>query len=352
MEVKPAVAPWHERSVLLLGCGSIGRRHARVLRSMGVIDLRLYDIESTKAEALATDIRGARVERSVEEALDRTPDAVYVLTPPEHHVPLAVRALASGAHVFCEKPLSTSTQELSVLSDAIVTSGKCFMVGLCFRFHPGLRRMHRLVVGEGAAGRVLSIRAFVGEHLPTVRPDYRTLFSADSVGVFDLVHDLDLVMWLAGGPPHTVHSIHGSFSGIGINAPDVAEVIMAFPGGTLGSVHLDYFLRPRRRYLEALGLDGTIRIEFEDWNTYAITTTPASGNATREVSVTDRDEMFRNENGHFMNAIVHGAPITTGLAEGSWTVELLERLKLGEGKQEPARASTRHTSHRSVEANT
>jgi predicted dehydrogenase len=347
MEVNPATAPWRDRSVLLLGCGSIGRRHARVLRSLGVIDLRLYDTDRDKAVSLAAETPGSRVEGSLEEALGRKPDAVYVLTPPGSHVPLAIRALQGGSHVFCEKPLSTSTQDLPALSDAIATSGKRFMVGLCFRFHPGLRRMHRLVVDEAAVGRALSVRAFVGEHLPTVRPDYRTLFSATSVGVFDLVHDLDLVMWLAGGPPHTVHALHGSISDIGISAPDLAEVIMAFPAGTIGSVHLDYFVRPRRRYLEAIGTGGTIRIDFEDWNAYTVTATPASGTATRETCATERDEMFRDQSSHFLDAIARGAPIATGLAEGSWTVALLERLQLGDG--EAPRSSARHSRHAAAE---
>jgi predicted dehydrogenase len=342
MEVTPAGPEWRDRSILLVGCGSIGRRHARVLRSLGVLDLRFYDTDRRKAASLATEVSSSHVERSLEEALDRGPDAVFVLTPPEHHVPLAVEALRSGAHVFCEKPLSTSTQDLPALADAIAASGRRFMVGLCFRFHPGLMRMHRAVVDEGAVGRPLSIRAFVGEHLPTVRPDYRTLFSASSVGVFDLVHDLDLVMWLAGGPPHTVHTLHGSLSDVGISAPDLAEVIMAFPSGAIGSVHLDYFVRPRRRYLEAIGIDGTIRIDFEDWDAYTVTTTPASGLPTSETGVTNRDEMFRNQSSHFMDAIDRGAPIATGLEEGAWTVGLLERLEL-HGLQEPPRASAVRT---------
>jgi predicted dehydrogenase len=273
-----------------------------VLRSLGVRDLRLFDADTDKAAARAPRRAGGR----------------------------ALEALEAGAHVFCEKPLSVATSDLPRLAAAIEGSGRRFMVGLCFRFHPGLRRMHRMVVGDGAVGRIVAIRGLVGEHLPTVRPDYETLFSAGSIGVFDLVHDLDLVMWFAGGPPHTTHAIFGSFSDIGIDAPDVAEVIMAFADRRVGSVHLDYFLRPRRRYLEAIGTEGTLRIDFADWDSYVITTTPVAGAAVQEVHATERDEMFREENRHFLQAIVEGTAIDTGMAEGTWTVEVLERIGAGQ----------------------
>ena len=63
-----------------------------------------------------------------------------------------------------------------------------------------------------------------------MRPDYRSLFSAQHGGAFDLMHDIDLALWYAGLPVSQVYALSGSYSDIGIAAPDVAEILIGFEG--------------------------------------------------------------------------------------------------------------------------
>src|SRR5205085_7137903 len=135
------------------------------------------------------------------------------------------------------------------------------MVGLCFRYHKGLREVKQLLC-DGAIGRLVSIRALMGEHLPDVRPDYRTLFSAQYSGAFDLMHDIDLALWFANQPVREVKAIYGSYSDMGIQAPDLVEILIDFEDRCLASVHLDFFQRPRRRQIELIGVAGVIAVEF------------------------------------------------------------------------------------------
>ena len=143
------------------------------------------------------------------------------------------------------------------------------MVGLCFRYHKGLLKA-RQIVDAGRIGRIVSIRALMGEHLPDVRPDYRDLYLAKYNGAFELMHDIDLAIWFAGQEARTVHSIHGRFSDIGIEAPDLVEILLEFPDRCVASVHLDFFQLPRRRQIELMGTRGTITVEFASWNECAI----------------------------------------------------------------------------------
>ena len=96
------------------------------------------------------------------------------------------------------------------------------MVALCFRYHEGLVRAKQYL-DSGRIGRLVSIRALMGEHLPDVRPDYRTMYLALHNGAFELMHDVDLALWYAGQPVRKVHCVYGTYSDIGIQAADMVR---------------------------------------------------------------------------------------------------------------------------------
>lgn len=311
-------------SVLLIGCGSIGRRHARVLSELGVRDVRVYDPDVEQSRRVAAEVAGVTVEASLSQALEKKPFAVFVLTPPASHIELSVRSLRAGCHVFCEKPLSFAVDQLDLLGREVAESGKRFAVGLCFRYHPGLVEA-KARIAAGAIGRLVSIRGHVGEHLPTVRPDYRTLFSSRYLGVFDLIHDIDLALWFAGEEPSRAFSIHGNFSDVDMAAPDAAEVTMEFPNRCIASVHLNFFQKPRRRSIELIGTEGTLRVEFGSWDRYTIEEYKIDEQRVSE-HTTERDEMFRAEDREFLTSALEGAPTPVGYAEGSRSIRVLSTI--------------------------
>ena len=110
------VSDWRDLSVLIAGCGSIGKRHARVLRQLGVRDLRACDPVSSQREGLKTQVPGVSLYDSFEQALADQPDAVLIGTPPKMHIPMSIAALRNGANVLCEKPLSDSLEGVDELA--------------------------------------------------------------------------------------------------------------------------------------------------------------------------------------------------------------------------------------------
>ena len=218
----------HSICVLIVGCGSIGRRHARILHSLGIEDLWVCDPASDQRKMLAAETAVAREFDSFAKSLAAGPDAVFLCTPPALHIPMSVQALDCGAHVFCEKPLSDTLQGVDKLTNAVKRSGKAFMVGYCFRYHEGLLKA-RSYLDAGRIGRLISIRCRMGEHLPTVRPDYKSVLSANSIGAFDLTHEIDLACWFAEGLPIAeVKAIFGKFSDVEMAAPDLVELLVRF----------------------------------------------------------------------------------------------------------------------------
>jgi predicted dehydrogenase len=160
--------------VALVGCGHMGRHHARTIAAHPDCALvTTVDIRAPRAEAIAVEY-GAQV---ADEAGDV--DAVVIATPPSTHAALARHYLAEGRWVLVEKPLATSVDDVRTLP-----SGR-LAIGHIERFNPAVRAL-----GEVRPSFVEAVR---------VGP--RSGRSADVNVVFDLmIHDLDLFLaWTTGG---------------------------------------------------------------------------------------------------------------------------------------------------------
>ncbi len=314
---------WRELAALVVGCGSIGKRHSRVLRQIGVKTLYACDPVPAQVEAAAKDARFDRVAGTFLEGLALRPDVVFLCTPPAFHVPQATQAIEAGCAVFTEKPLSVSLEGVSELEALVSRTGRTCMVGLCFRFHQGLLKARRLLQ-QGRIGRLVSVRALMGEHLPDVRPDYRDLYLAKYNGAFELMHDIDLAIWYADQRVRRVHAIHGNYSDIGIAAPDLVEILLEFDNRCTANVHLDFFEQPRRRQIELMGARGTIIVEFASWTECTVSVFDrAGGRWESEVLKTDRDDMFRDEDTEFLQAAAAGRPAGCSVAQGRKSLEVV-----------------------------
>jgi predicted dehydrogenase len=315
------VKRWQDISMLIVGCGSIGKRHARVLAELGATDLRACDPSAEQRRALVEQVPSVKTCDSFEAALSDRPDAVLICTPPAMHIPMAQKAIKAGCHVLTEKPLSDSSDGIDDLIALAEQHRKKVMVALCFRYHDGLVKA-KAYLDSGRIGRLASVRALMGEHLPDVRPDYRTLFSAKVGGAFDLMHDIDLALWYTGQSVRRVHAVYGNYSDIGIEAPDLVEILMDFEDRCAATVHLDFFQRPRRRQMELIGTKGVITVEFARWDhcTVAIYEAARAKWDVEELT-TDRDDMFRAEDREFLEAVAGDKPVRSTIAEGRKSLE-------------------------------
>ena len=319
------VEAWQSLSVLIVGCGSIGKRHARNLAKLGIGDIRVCDPVASQMEGLCAETPSSQPYPSFEAGLAARPDCVWIMTPPRLHIPMALRALMAGAHVFCEKPLCDSLDGVDELQRALAGSDRKMMVGLCFRFHEGLQQAKRML-DAGQIGRLVSVRALMGEPINESRPDYKQVWTPEAIrwGAFDLTHEIDLAIWFAGQPLRRVESVHGSFSDIGLQTPDVAEVVMEFEDRCCASVHLDFFQSPRRRQLELIGTNGVITIEFAAWDACTLAVWSRSSPQWQQQTIaTHRDDMFCAESREFLEAVVTDRPIACTVEEGLKSVRVV-----------------------------
>src|SRR6266508_1766765 len=98
------------RRVIVVGVGSIGRRHVRLLLERPDIAVEIVESNPTALTAARQEFGELTAHPGYQSALETTPDVVWIATPTALHAEQAIAALSAGAHVFCEKPMSHSVE--------------------------------------------------------------------------------------------------------------------------------------------------------------------------------------------------------------------------------------------------
>lgn len=254
-----------KRRFLVIGCGSIGKRHIDNLRHLGANDIIAFDTQATRAAEVAA-AHGVETVASLEAAWEQRPDVCLITAPTSLHLALARQSAEHGCHLFIEKPLSHSWQGVEELLGVVARQRLVTLVGCNMRFHPGLREIKRLLA-ENAVGRVIAVRVDVGQYLPDWHPweDYRRGYSARSeLGggvILDAIHELDYLRWFFG-PVADAVCLAGKLSQLEIDTEDIAAMLLRFNNGIFGEVHLDYVQRAYRRTCQVIGDEGTIHWDF------------------------------------------------------------------------------------------
>ena len=271
----------------VIGCGSIGQRHIRNLRALGARTITAYDRDAAR---LARSVQEQAVTpcASVQAGLADRPEVVLICTPPHLHTVLAQQAIDAQAHVFLEKPIANVLDGVPDLLRAAQERERFIYVAYNLRFHAGLRKLKELL-DSGAIGRLLAIRAEVGQYLPDWRPtqDYRQGYNVSAAMgggiILDASHELDYVRWL-GGEVESVACMAGQLSDLEMDVEDTAAIILRLTNRVIAEVHLDCVQRGYARNCKLIGTDGTLIWEFKEgvrqllpdktWRVYPITPDP------------------------------------------------------------------------------
>jgi predicted dehydrogenase len=251
----------HELSgpILVMGCGSIGSRHIRNLKTLGIRELIAYDVDRSRAERVSEEY-GIRGVWDLD-GLKRI-DAAFICTSTRFHLTAAAQALDLGAHLFIEKPISDTLDGVDDLLRRAQHLQREIMIGFNLRNHPCLQRI-KMLLDERRIGRVVGARLQFGQYLPDWHPweDYRRGYSANKkLGggvILDRVHEIDYIGWLLG-EFRDVTCVAGKQSGLEIDTEDYAEILLRCESGPIVEIHLDYIQRVYSSSCQIIGEDGTI----------------------------------------------------------------------------------------------
>jgi predicted dehydrogenase len=328
--------------ILIVGLGSIGRRHLANLRALGWTRIRA--VRSRASSWDDSELGDLPVDRDLSAALSRRPLGVIVSNPSALHVAVALEAARAGAHVLIEKPLSDDLQGVAELESVVAARRLHALVGFQFRYNPGLRHI-RTWLRAGAIGSVVSAQVHWGEYLPDVHPweDYRAGYAArPELGggvLLTLSHPFDYLRWLLGDIAHEA-TIESRRDSLGLAVDTCVDVTARFASGASAHVHLNFVERPRNHRLTLIGTEGTLT-----WNDSDSAARRFDVDSRRWETVPppegfERNWMFRDEMRHFL-ACVRGdeQPICT-IADGRAALEMAvaARQVIG-GMRMPARTA-------------
>jgi predicted dehydrogenase len=207
-------------------------------------------------------------------------------------------------------------------------------VGYTLRYHPGFIELQG-VLGSGAVGRPLLLRAEVGQYLPDWRPgvDYRTTITASqSLGggpLLELSHELDLARALLGMPV-SVSAHLARVGDLAIDTEDTADLVLRHQSGEAGraavsSIHLDILQRPLRRLLRLTGTDGELQLDLAAGTLVRIAT-DGSTFAVPFRAVADRNELYLAELADLL-AAMDGRTPRVGLEDGIATMRIIDAAR-------------------------
>ena len=232
--------------VLIIGLGSIARKHIEALRTLEP-DVELEALRSSNTSPSFPYVKDIY-------ALPQKPDYDFIIisNPTSLHAETIKNLLDYKIPLFLEKPLfhTLGHEDIieSVKNNDILTYVACnlrFVDSLSF-LHDYLKDHPDICVNE--------INSYCGSHLPDWRPgkDYRKSYSANPEmggGVhLDLIHELDYICWLFGYPSESI-GFFRNVSSIDIEAMDYANYLLFYPHFT-ASIVLNYYRRDYKRTLE------------------------------------------------------------------------------------------------------
>lgn len=179
--------------LLIIGCGSIGSRHARNAQALGH-SVILSDPDPSRAPYV--DYREALEKEHINGAV--------VASPSNLHVEAAQYLAGKGIPIFMEKPLATSRQGLAELLQIVKEKKVVTMMAQSYRFHEGMLALKK-ILDSGTLGKPLRVSYTGGQYLPDWHPerDYRQEYAAQKKmgggAMFtSMSHTLDTVEWLFG----------------------------------------------------------------------------------------------------------------------------------------------------------
>ena len=317
--------------ILIIGSGSVGKRHARNLAEMGC-RISCVDPREDRQKELAAETPVSGAFTSTANALDRQHDlsGVVVASPTAFHPSDLIGSVEAGLPVLLEKPVAKSAPEAHEMLQASERLNVPVLLGYTWRWWPPLARVRELL-SQQAIGRVRHVQFHMSAHLADWHPwePYKDFFMASvSQGggaLLDESHWIDLMVWLFGVPSRINGSVE-KISDLDIETDDNVDVLATYPDGLRVSLHLDLYGRPHEKFIRFVGEMGTL-LWSADPNRIAL------GKDMEQVwqeefFQCDRNDMFMAVAREYLDMVAGRIAPSCTLAEGLQVMELIEAIRL------------------------
>jgi len=229
----------------VLGAGHLGKIHLRLLQQSEHFELiGFYDPSKENATAVSKEF-GYKAFETIDQLL-REVDVVDIVTPTLSHFDCAQQAIASGKHVFIEKPITKTFEEASVLRDMAKEHQVRGQVGHVERFNPAFT----------AVKEAIQSPMFIETHrLAEFNPR-----GTDVPVVLDLmIHDIDIILSVVDSK---VKNIQASGISVISETPDIANARIEFENGCVANLTASRISMKNMRKTRFFQKDAYISVDF------------------------------------------------------------------------------------------
>jgi predicted dehydrogenase len=234
--------------VAVVGCGRMGRFHARVYSEMAGV--KLVGVCDTNAEVAKTvaDEFACRSFATPEELLAALPvRACTIATPTAHHVDAAEFFLSRGVACLVEKPLARDVAEARRIVEASKRYKMPVQVGHIERFNPAIRAMNRLEMQP--------------QFIEVTRISPLTFRSIDVGVVLDvMIHDIDIVLKLAQSAVAKIDAVGVSVVG---ESEDICNARITFENGCVANITASRLALKTERKLRVFSRDAYVSLDYQ-----------------------------------------------------------------------------------------
>lgn len=322
--------------VLVVGCGSIGKRHVGNL-------LERDDIEHifvvTKIDPVSLNFNRHKKVTFIKPPALSTPDLSYIAlmsfsksdfaiiaNETSKHMDWAISLGKLGINLLIEKPLSHTLDRVAELRNIVDEMKIKVMVGYNLRFLEIMGAIKEYLA-KGLLGKIYFAKIEVGQYLPSWRKDvdYRSTYSAEkSLGggvSLDLSHEIDYMKYLFGFPL-SWKTIKGKVSDLAITSDDIFEGVYRY-NNYLCDVHMDYLQEHKKRECRIVGSKGSLICDFVKKG-LELNSSVDGGLCINNPDVFDVDKTYKIELGQFIRAIQRDESPAITVDDGIDVLKLIE----------------------------
>jgi predicted dehydrogenase len=319
-----------EMNALVVGYGSIGRRHI----------LNLSKLDSIEEIVVYTKIKNcteSAYERKVSfiDASSLSLDAVadqyevdfaIIANETYKHIDTAVILAERGIHLFIEKPLSHNLEKVDLLKEIMQKNRIKSFVAYNLQFLPAIQYI-KDQISQKVLGDLYFAQIEVGQYLPSWRHtvNYKDSYSAYAEyggGVaLDLSHEVDYMRFLFGEPSYW-KTVKSKVSELDINSEDIFEGIYKYEQGFICQIHMDYLQRKAKRRIRIVGSQGEIVCDFiKKWIDIQ---SPDHEMRLTEESLFELEGTYKAELQHFIETLELNKTAAISFDNGIKALRLLE----------------------------